>query len=103
VGNKIRRQGPPRTRWQHKDGIPVKYSRLHPAGLTYAIFPLPPDCPIELRAQIRVLTERLRKERRQARVTFHQIKVYRRKLGEIIDELARKAVLEIGPETDALR
>lgn len=80
------------TRWSHKDGIPVKFSRMHPGGLTYAIFPLPPDCPIELRAQIRELKIRLAKERKTARVTFHQIKVYRRRLGEMVDELARKAV-----------
>lgn len=65
---------------------------MHPEGLTYAIFPLPPACPIELRSQIRQLKIRLAKERKTARVTFHQIKVYRRRLGEIVDELARKAV-----------
>lgn len=75
-----------RRKWQHKDGIPVKYSALHPHGLTFAIFPLPPDCPIELRARLRVLKERLAAERRKARVTFHQIKVYRRRLNELTGE-----------------
>ena len=94
VGKTLRGEGRAR-RWQHTDGIPVRYSTLHPDGLTYAIFPLPPDCPIELRAQLRVLKTRLAKERKTARVTFHQIKVYRRKLGEIVDELARKAVANV--------
>lgn len=84
MGTKIRRR-----QWQHKDGIPVKYSALHPDGLTFAIFPLAPDCPIELRAQIRSLTQRLADERRKARATFHQIKVYRRKLNQIIEDAAR--------------
>jgi len=79
-------------RWSHKDGIPVRFSRMHPEGLTYAIFPLPPDCPIELRAQIRVLKLRLAAERRTARVTFHQVKVYRRRLSEMIDAAAKRAV-----------
>lgn len=78
MGNQIRRR-----KWQHKDGIPVRYSAVHPEGMTLAIFPLAPDCPIELRAQIRVLKARLAAERRKARVTFHQIKVYRRKLNEL--------------------
>lgn len=79
-------------RWSHKDGIPVRYSPMHPSGLTYAIFPLPPACPIELRAQIRALSTRLARERKAARVTFHQLAVYRRRLGEVIEELARAAV-----------
>lgn len=87
MGTKIRRR-----EWQHKDGIPVRYSALHPEGLTFAILPLAPDCPIELRAQIRSLTQRLRDERRKARATFHQIKVYRRKLEWLIDDAARRAV-----------
>lgn len=84
MGRKIGRR-----QWQHKDGIPVKYSALHPDGLTFAIFPLAPGCPIELRAQIRSLTQRLADERRKARATFHQIKVYRRKLNQIIEDAAR--------------
>lgn len=87
MGNKSRRR-----RWVHTDGIPVKFSRLHPGGLTYGIFPLPASCPIEIRARLRVLAARLKQERKQARLTFHEIKVNRRKLAEVIDELARKAV-----------
>ena len=70
----------------------MKYDALHPDGLTYAMIPTAPDCPIELRARLRVLQERLRTERRQARVTHHTILCYRAKLARMIDDLARKAV-----------
>lgn len=79
-----------RRRWVHKDGIPVLYDTCHPDGLTYAMIPSAPDCPIELRARIRVLVERLRLERRRARVTYHAILCYRTKLERIVAELERK-------------
>lgn len=85
-------------RWSHKDGIPVRYSPAFPGGLTFALVPTPPDCPIELRARIRRLREELKEKRRAARVTFHALRVHERRLREVIDEMARKAVLAVGQE-----
>ncbi len=79
-------------RWSHKDGIPVRYSPSYPRGLSYGIFPLPPDDPIELRAGLRRIREELAQTRRRARVLHHQRLVWERRLAEIIDELARNAV-----------
>lgn len=81
-----------RRRWVHKDGIPVLYDAFHPDGLTYAIFPLPPSCPLALRSHLRVLKVRLAAERRTARVTFHEIKCAETALAALISDLARKAV-----------
>ena len=89
-------------RWVHKDGIPVLYSPAYPGGLTFALIQTPPDCPIELRARIRRLREELKEKRRAARVTFHELKVCERRLREVIDELARKAVLAAGEEKPTL-
>jgi hypothetical protein len=91
-------------RWSHKDGIPVLYTRAYPNGLTYAIIPAPPDCPIELRAELRRIREELKEARARARVLYHKKLVWERRLGEVIDGLSQKAVLGgSDAKTDALR
>ena len=80
----------------------MRYSPAFPGGLTFALVPTPPDCPIELRARIRKLREELKEKRRAARVTFHALKVCERRLREVIEELARKGVLAVGQEKPTL-
>jgi hypothetical protein len=67
------------------------------------MIPSPPDCPIELRAQLRVIRDQLKDKRREARVLFHKKLVWERKLGELINDFSRKAVLRgEDSKTDAL-
>lgn len=78
-------------KWQHHDGVPVLFDTLHPDGLVMAMLPLAPDCPIELRAQLRLLREKLKGQRKAARLTFLQIKCWETSLVQRLEERARKA------------
>ena len=78
-----------KTRVRYVDGFKTEYSSLHPKGLTWAIIQPEPTCHIEHGYQLRLLREKHKQQRKEARFTFITIQVWTRRLAEKRAELAR--------------